>query len=898
MEIIVVGLLVVLAIPLIAILLALGARSRVGALELRLAELEKQLAEKTRAPAEVKPGAAAKTEATSPEATKVTAPAPELASAPAPDPVSTTFAPPSQPPRAAKDRAAAVQQKKTEDGGFEKQFGTRWVVWAGGLALALGGIFLVRYSIQQGLLGPGVRIFLGALLAAALIAAGEWTRRKEKLSDLAGLPAANIPSVLTAAGTVTAFGTVYAAYALYDFLPPPAAFFLLGVVAVATLTASLLHGPALAALGLVGAYLTPVLVKADVPNYWALYIYLAVVTGAAFALARVRLWRWLAVTAIALGVLWMLPGVGDVNALVAHGFHAIAGFSLAALILVAGLLYGPDALPGRVDEISSASLAAYLFAAAALVTATHHDGAALAIFAVLSVATVAIAWRAEAATGAVPAAAALVALVMAQWAAKIQVEHLIAPAGHLAGIVPEPERAETGLHLVLGAGFAALFGVSGFLAQGRSSKAFAPLLWAGTAVLAPLAILIALYYRIAGFDRSIPFAALALLLAALFATATEILSKREQRPGLLAASAIFAAGTVGALALALTLALEKGWLTVALSLMVPGTAYVASKRPLPFLRKLTIVLGAIVFARILWEPRIVGADVGTTPILNWLLWGYGAPAVSFWLAAHILRKQGSDLAVRVAETLAIVFSGALLLSEIRHYVTGGNLLRRATSFTELALDVSAGFVMSIALERLRGKLDGAVYRVAPRLIFGGTIAAALFGLLIFHNPYLTGRAVGGPFWNLVLLGYGLPAALALVFALTARAEHGMRYRMVAACAAVILALAYLTLEVRTLYHGPILSRGFASNAEQYTYSVVWLAFGVALLVAGILLASKPARLASAAVVILTVIKVFLIDMAGLEGIYQALSFIGLGVVLLGIGWFYQRLLFPQASERP
>ena len=48
------------------------------------------------------------------------------------------------------------------------------------------------------------------------------------------------------------------------------------------------------------------------------------------------------------------------------------------------------------------------------------------------------------------------------------------------------------------------------------------------------------------------------------------------------------------------------------------------------------------------------------------------------------------------------------------------------------------------------------------------------------------------------------------------------------------------------------------------------------------------------VVILAVLKVFLVDMRGLAGIYQALSFIGLGIVLLGIGWLYQRLLFPRA----
>jgi uncharacterized membrane protein len=42
--------------------------------------------------------------------------------------------------------------------------------------------------------------------------------------------------------------------------------------------------------------------------------------------------------------------------------------------------------------------------------------------------------------------------------------------------------------------------------------------------------------------------------------------------------------------------------------------------------------------------------------------------------------------------------------------------------------------------------------------------------------------------------------------------------------------------------------------------------------------------------------VFLLDMAGLTGIYRALSFIGLGLVLVGIGWLYQRLLFPPRPQ--
>jgi uncharacterized membrane protein len=134
--------------------------------------------------------------------------------------------------------------------------------------------------------------------------------------------------------------------------------------------------------------------------------------------------------------------------------------------------------------------------------------------------------------------------------------------------------------------------------------------------------------------------------------------------------------------------------------------------------------------------------------------------------------------------------------------------------------------------------------------------------------------------------------LAAILALLTRNTRPYAYRVVAAIAAVGLALAYLSLEVTRLYHGPVLTGG-TSNAEQYTYSAVWLAFGVALLIAGVLLRSQPARMASAAVVLMTIAKVFLLDLAVLEGPFRALSFIGLGVVLVGIARLYQRLLFPR-----
>ena len=893
--------LLVLAFPIMAIVAlvkSVGLGEQLRRVETRLAALERARAApapdvpELQAPAQQR--APVETPAPTPISEPMAAPlAPEPAAPSKPEPAIAASSPVAPPPPPAPAAVAAAAPGMS----FEERLGTQWAVWVGGLALALGGIFLVRYSIEQGLLGPPVRIALGALLAAALIAAGEWARRSERLAGLSGLPTAHIPSILTAAGTTVAYADVYAAHALYGFLAPGSAFILLGLVALATLAAALLHGPALAGLGLVGAYVTPLLVASQRPDYWSLYVYLAVVTAAAFALARFRMWRWLAITAVAFSAVWTLAGMGAIgaNALGAHAFHVIVGFALAASLIVAGLWHGPDASPGRIDGVSSAALGAYLVVATLLVLMSRHDPLALATFAVLVAATVAIAWRAEAATAAVPVAALLVALVFARWAADLDIERLVMPSGPVAGAVPEPTQANVGWHLVLGVGFAALFGSAGYLAQGRSERAIVPLLWSAAAVFAPIAILATLYFRIARFEPSIPFAAAALLLSALHAFATATLDKRAPRPGLAAASAIFATGAVAALALALTMALERGWLTVALALMVPGIAWVADQRPLPALRVLAAAIGVLVLARIGWEPRIVGDDVGTRPIFNWLLYGYGIPAAAFWLGGHLLRRRGDDVPARMVDAGAILLTVLLAFLEIRHFINGGDVFRDASSLAEIALQVCVGLAMTIGLERLRLRSHSVVHDVGALVIAALTLAAILFGLGMIENPFFTGEPVGGRFVNLILLGYGLPAVLTAILALVSRGRRPKEYSAVAAVTSVALALMYLSLEVRTLYHGEVLNEGPVTDAEQYTYSAVWLVFGVTLLVVGMLLRSQAVRLASAAVVILTVFKVFLIDMSDLTGIYQSLSFIGLGIVLLGVGWLYQRLLFPRRA---
>jgi uncharacterized membrane protein len=782
---------------------------------------------------------------------------------------------------------------------FEERVGTRWVVWVGGLTLALGGFFMVRYSIEAGLIGPGVRTLLGGAFALALLAAGEWTRRKESVSTIEALPIANIPAILTAAGTSVAFATVYAAYALYDFLSPATAFILLGLVALGTLAAALLHGPALAGLGVVAAFATPILVSSDKPDFWALYVYLAIVTAAAFALARIRLWRWLAVTTIVLALAWTLPCLECEAPMVgAHVFHVIAGFILAALLVVCGFLFGPPAEEGRIEPISSASLAAYLLGATAIVITSLHADAAITAFAFLVAATLLIAWRAPAATGAVAAAAVLAALVFLEWAVLANPDMLVLPGGALPGIGPHATDGSVSLHLTSAAIFAVGFGVAGFLAQGRSTSAIIPVVWSGAAIFTPLALLIALYARIAHLDRSIPFAILAVVLAAAFGAATEILGKRDNRPGLPISVALFATGTLSALALALTFALDKGMLSIAIALMSLGTAWISMQRPIPFLRSLAAILAAIVVMRTVYEPRIAGDAIGTTPIFNWLLWGYGVPALSFWGGSIFLRRRGDDAPQRAVESAAILFTVLLVFMEIRHAVNGGDIYRDTAGLTEVALQVCTTLAMAIGLEWLRIRSRSVVHNISAILLTVYAGLCIVFGLMLLDTPILWRIDVGGIFINLLLLGYAMPAVLALLLSYAVAGRRSAWYANTIAAGALILALSYLTFEIRRFYHGPILTSGATGGAEQYTYSIAWLAFGVLLLGIGIVFNSQRARLASAVVIALTIVKAFLVDMSTLTGVYRALSFMCLGLVLVAIGWLYQRILFRRQQTPP
>ncbi len=90
---------------------------------------------------------------------------------------------------------------------------------------------------------------------------------------------------------------------------------------------------------------------------------------------------------------------------------------------------------------------------------------------------------------------------------------------------------------------------------------------------------------------------------------------------------------------------------------------------------------------------------------------------------------------------------------------------------ELGADINAVDV-TIGLERLRLRTNSVVHNIGALLVFALTLVAIVFGLALALNPQFTGRPVGGTFFNLVLLGYGIPAILAAILALSCTKTAG------------------------------------------------------------------------------------------------------------------------------
>ena len=169
---------------------------------------------------------------------------------------------------------------------WEQFMGAKLFAWIGGLALFLGIGFFVKYAFDRDLIPPSMRVAAGFASGIGLLAGGYFLNRKRY---------AITSHTLCATGILVLYATTFACRAVYHFpafgLIPT--FLLMSLITVvAFLIAARFHALVVAVLGLVGGFLTPVLLSTGNDHAIGLFSYILLLNLGLMALALHKNGRW------------------------------------------------------------------------------------------------------------------------------------------------------------------------------------------------------------------------------------------------------------------------------------------------------------------------------------------------------------------------------------------------------------------------------------------------------------------------------------------------------------------------------------------------------------------------------------------------------------------------------
>lgn len=175
---------------------------------------------------------------------------------------------------------------------WEQFMGVKLFAWIGGLALFLGVVFFVKYSFEKGWISPELRVAMGFLIGIGLLIGGVWLKR---------IKAYTVTSqTFCATGTLILYATTYACRSIYhfEFFGVVPTFLLMALItATAFLLAVRLEAQVVAILGMLGGFLTPVLLSTGVDNPLGLFGYIALLDAGLVAVALHRRWHYLVLLA-------------------------------------------------------------------------------------------------------------------------------------------------------------------------------------------------------------------------------------------------------------------------------------------------------------------------------------------------------------------------------------------------------------------------------------------------------------------------------------------------------------------------------------------------------------------------------------------------------------------------
>lgn len=342
--------------PIWAIVKIRGHDAETDSLRQRLAYLDAELRElhaKLRQGAGVPPSKPAETAATTRPAAVISPPAittpPPVVSTPvvptpAPKAEPTAEPPPLPPviPSVAQERPSFEPEPvyAKPEINWEQFMGAKLFAWLGALALFLGVALFVKYSFEHDLIPPEVRVAIGFVVGAGLIVGGLRISRERY---------AITSQSLIAAGVVSLYAVTFACNSVYHFaffgtLPT---FLLMALITTtAFMLAVRLPAQVVAILGMLGGFLTPILLSTGVDNPGGLFGYLALLDIGLIAVVLRTGWHHL-VPLSAAGTVLMMLGWTD------KFFHAGKGPVAMIICLAFSALYLAAAELARRREIAS-----------------------------------------------------------------------------------------------------------------------------------------------------------------------------------------------------------------------------------------------------------------------------------------------------------------------------------------------------------------------------------------------------------------------------------------------------------------------------------------------------------------------------------------------------------------
>ncbi len=793
-------------------------------------------------------------------------------------------------------RVPLLQRFLSDESSLMTSIKRHGLLWLGGVVLAVGGVFLAVYSVEAGLLSAEIRVLIGAAFGIALVAGAEYlARHREKFS----IYSPTICAALASGGVITCYAIILVAYDFYQFIAPVVAFLLMAVVAFGAISLALRYGPLLASIGIVGAYAIPALIKTDADSIVTLLVFISLVSlsGVWISQKVSQMWLWrLSILGHFTWAFMALTQSDKADIVVWLGFTVFSVYLFCFTHTLGWSLRDKFNGPLSLKELIKPSremvgvLLSFILLHAYLVFYAEDMHI----------------WLSAAVLGALLLLPSYRHSIFDSWPFLL----LVAAVGHVvmledmfiieaitgrasgnAGRITDINTVFSGVYLYVQIAALAITSYVALMAHKTQRPAF----WIYI-VAFPITLFGVSYALTATFAQQLVYSVWAFELALLAILSTWVIFKSQKL-----AQLTYAVLANACLTLCLTMLLDAAVLSFALALQVASISVLSLRYKVSLPDWLYKVLLAIVMVRITVAPWL--ADYAYESILgvHWTAVIY--PFI--FLSLLIARKYNPSDSLKVWLEGALLHLIALFITtEPGYYLTGNYPSVFSATYQESVL-LALGWVALSGAYYYRAYIASTMtvlYRNAALvLLIGAGIIHT--DISIKHNPFIYAQPTGdGAVFNWLLLQWLLPAALigCILSSVLQRRVLGslnalsslmsQQLRIGLGAIAGGFAFLYVNSVIRGAFHQAsiILDTGF-TQPELYTYSICWLVIATTTIFIGQIKQRVLAVKLGFGLLAVVILKAFVIDMANLEGLYRALSFIGLGLSLVGIGWLFQKL---------